>query len=79
MSLETARAAVQFQTLAEHYQKETEHLRAVLVHIMLDIEEWRGGRSDSAWSGTVLDGIEKRVKAELHRVPTDSGSNAGDE
>lgn len=70
MSIETARAAIQFQVLAEHYQKETEHLRAVLVHIMLDIEEWRTNAS-TTWSGTVLDAVEERVKAELHRVPAD--------
>lgn len=65
MSVETARAAEQFEKLSTHYRQETEHLRAVLVHIMLDIEEWRDD-SASPWAGSVLDVIDARVRAELH-------------
>lgn len=77
MSIEVVQAAMQFQKVAEYHRKENEHLRAVLVHIMLDIEEWREGVEPS-WSGAVLDAIEKRVKAELEKQPTPEPSAEGE-
>lgn len=49
---------------------ECEHLRAVLVHIHLDIEEWKVEKQ-GAW--TTIARIEKRVKDEIEKEPAQAG------
>jgi hypothetical protein len=70
MSVEQAAALAHYATLNDLQRKEIESLRAVLVHIKLDVEEWREGGEGAMWSGTVLDTIGRRVAEKLHEPPS---------
>ena len=59
--------------VADYHRKQAEYARAVLVHVMLDVEEWRAGHTPE-FSGTVLDRIEGRVKTFLEKGPTEHRS-----
>lgn len=63
-------ALEKLQRVADYHRKQAEHARAVLVHVMFDIEEWRTGAPE-AWAGPTLYSIEERVKTFLNEGPSE--------